>query len=526
MPARKPRNAVAKRPSRSRKAEAKGEVQHARGERAVPASAAPSLTEGKPKAPREVTPVSSQHQSRVFVLDRHGKPLMPCHPARARQLLAKGRARVHRLTPFVIRLIDRTVDQSALQPVEILLDPGSKTTGLAIVRTSETVDQTTGEIRTDRHVLHLAEVTHRGAAVRDVLTSRAAFRRGRRSRSLRYRAPRFDNRVRPQGWLPPSLRSRADNVEGWTRRFQRWAPLVGAQVETVRFDTQALERPGIAGAEYQQGDLAGYEVREFLLERDGRRCAYCDAEHVPLQVEHVVARARGGSDRTSNLTLACDPCNQAKGSRPIEEFLARDPERLKRIKARLKISLRDAAAVNATRYEIRRRIAALGLPVQSWSGGRTKWNRSRLSPETHGVPKAHCLDAACVGVVDALHGWRMDVLEIKAMGRGAYQRTRLTKHGFPRGYLMRTKTVQGFRTGDTVKAVVPTGKKAGVHTGRVAVRASGSFNIQSKAGVVQGISHRHCRILARGDGYGYHRRSDTVAPASATKTEGGLSSPA
>lgn len=115
----------------------------------------------------------------------------------------------------------------------------------------------------------------------------------------------------------------------------------------------------------------------------------------------------------------------------------------------------------------------------------------------------HALDAACVGDVDAVEGWQQPVLQIKATGRGSYQRTRLTKHGFPRGYLTRSKRVQGFQTGDRVRAVVPSGKKAGTHTGRVAVRAAGSFNLQTPQGVVQGIHHRHCTLIQRADGYGY-----------------------
>ena len=97
-------------------------------------------------------------------------------------------------------------------------------------------------------------------------------------------------------------------------------------------------------------------------------------------------------------------------------------------------------------------------------------------------------------------------MTLTAAGRGTYKRTRLTADGFPRGYLMRQKQVQGFRTGDLVRAAVSTGKKTGIHLGRVAVRASGSFNIQTAAGVVQGIHHRHCRRLQRGDGYGYHQQ--------------------
>ena len=114
------------------------------------------------------------------------------------------------------------------------------------------------------------------------------------------------------------------------------------------------------------------------------------------------------------------------------------------------------------------------LPVELASGGRTKFNRCTL-----GIPKTHALDAACVGKMQAIQNWQQPTLTIKATGRGSYQRTRLNKFGFPRGYLMRNKRVHGFGTGDMVRADVPTGLKAGTHTGRVAIRASGSFNIQS-----------------------------------------------
>jgi hypothetical protein len=65
------------------------------------------------------------------------------------------------------------------------------------------------------------------------------------------------------------------------------------------------------------------------------------------------------------------------------------------------------------------------------------------------------------------------------------------------------KRIKGFQTGDMVSADVPKGKKMGLHIGRVAVRASGSFNIQTAAGVVQGISHKYCKLIQRADGYGY-----------------------
>jgi hypothetical protein len=249
--------------------------------------------------------------------------------------------------------------------------------------------------------------------------------------------------------------------------------------------------------EYQQGELLGYEVREYLLEKWGRACVYCGAKGVQLEVDHIRPRSKSGSDRVSNHTLACHSCNQTKGNRDVREFVT-DPAHLVRILKQAKAPLRDAAAVNSTRWALHRELKSTGLPLESSTGGRTKFNRARLD-----VPKSHALDAACVGELTTLHGWRVPTLVIKATGRGAYKRTRLTKHGFPRGYLMRSKRVHGFQTGDRVIAVALTGKKAGRYVGRVAVRATGSFNIQTPEGVVQGISHRHFRLVQRADGYGY-----------------------
>jgi hypothetical protein len=289
-----------------------------------------------------------------------------------------------------------------------------------------------------------------------------------------------------------------DNVLSWVDRYRRLAPVTGVSIERVRFDMQALETPDIEGVQYQQGELVGYEIREYLLEKNGRCCAYCGVKDVPLQVKHIRPKVLGGSDRISNLTLACQPCNQRKGSQRVEDFLADKPEVLKRVLARAKAPLDGAAAVNATRRAIVVALRATGLPVEASSGGRTKWNRSRL-----GVPKSHALDATCVGAVGEVVDWQVPVLSIKPMGRGSYQRTRVTADGFPRGYLMRRKSAHGFQTGDIVRADVPKGKRMGVHVGRVAVRANGNFNIQTASGTVTDISYRHCRIIHRVDGYAY-----------------------
>ena len=294
------------------------------------------------------------------------------------------------------------------------------------------------------------------------------------------------------------MRHRVETTLSWVRRLQKLAPVTAISQELVRFDAQALQNTEISGVEYQQGTLAGYEVREYLLEQWGRACAYCGAMNVPLQIEHIVPKAKGGSDRVSNLTLACASCNDKKKAKDVREFLVHDPQRLAKILAQAKRPLHDAAAVNSTRWALYRTLASTGLPVEAASGGRTKYNRLRL-----GIAKTHALDAVCVGTVDAVFKWNRPTLQIKATGRGSYQRTRLDRFGFPRGYLTRRKRHFGFQTGDLVRVEVPKGKKAGTYVGRVAVRASGSFNLQTGTEVIQGISHRYCTLLQRADGYGY-----------------------
>ena len=420
----------------------------------------------------------------VLVLDKRKQPLMPCSEKRARLLLERGKAVVAHRHPFTIRLKDRA--GGTTQPVRVKLDPGSRVSGIALAR----------EKHHEHHVLWLGEVQHRGERITKALDARRARRRRRRSQ-LRYRPARFSNRTRPAGWLAPSLQHRVDTLTSWVTRLRRFAPVTAISMELARFDTQKMQSPEITGVQYQQGTLAGYEVREYLLEKWGRACAYCGAQNTPLEIEHVHPRSRGGSDRVSNLTLACRACNQRKGNQDAREFV-RDPARLDRILTRAKAPLRDAAAVNSTRWALHERLKRSGLPVETASGGHTKFNRSRQD-----IPKTHALDAANVGEFSALHAWRVPTLSIRTTGRGAYQRTRLNRHGFPRGYLTRHKRVHGFQTGDHARAIIPTGKNAGTHEGRVALRASGSFNLQTRTTTIQGIHRRHCRLLQRADGYGY-----------------------
>ena len=436
----------------------------------------------------------------VFVLDRTGKALMPCCEKRARLFLERGRARVHRVLPFVIRLTDRSSDTCAFHALRLKLDSGSKTTGIALVR----------EFNGGIAVLNFFELLHRGRQISEALTARWNMRRARRSRHTRYRSPRFLNRCKAKGWLAPSLQHRVVTIMAWVRRVCRWAPVCALSTELVRFDMQALEHPEISGVASQHGTLAGYELREYLLAKWSRKCMYCDRQGVPLQVEHIHARANGGTNRPSNLGIACQSCNQKKAARDIRELLEKDPARLARILAQAKQPLKDAAAVNATRWALLNSLKTTALAVEASSGGRTKYNRCRLD-----LPKTHALDAACVGAVEAITQWQRPTLAIKATGRSVYQRTRLDKYGFPRGYLMRHKSFKGFQTGDTVRGTVTSGKKVGSYLGRIAVQASGNFNLQNGKNVAQGISYRYCAMVQRADGYGYSFNKDSKLKASA-----------
>ena len=435
--------------------------------------------------------------SKVFVIDTKKQPLNPVHPGRARILLTEGKAAVFKRYPFTL-VLKCAVEMPQTQPLRLKLDPGSKTTGTALV------NDASGE------VVAAFELTHRGQSIKKSLDSRRGVRRSRRQRKTRYRKPRFRNRRnKKQGWLPPSLESRIANMLTWVRRFARITPIAAISMELVKFDMQLMEYPEISGVEYQQGTLQGFEVREYLLQKWGRKCTYCGTENVPLQIEHIYPRAKGGSNRVSNLCLACEPCNTAKGTQDIREFLAKKPDRATQILAQAKTSLQDAAAVNATRLALYHHLTALGLPVECGSGGLTKFNRT-----TRALAKTHWLDAACIGksTPETLQIKGVVPLQIRANGHGCRQMCLMDKHGFPRTKPKAKKFKHSFRTGDIVRALVPTPlKNAGVHVGRMSAKASGGFTIATPHGNVTDIGKAYCHILQRRDGYGYLQKKGEAA---------------
>lgn len=360
----------------------------------------------------------------VFVLNADKTFLNMVHPKRARKLLNQQKAAVLRTYPFVI-ILKQQVIKPSLKEYFLKIDPGSLGTGFAIQCGAE--------------IIFRMELEHRGEQIKSDLQKRSGFRRGRRSRNLRYRKERFNKR-KQHGWLAPSLMHRVLTTETWIKRFSRFCPIVSIEIEQVRFDTQKLTNPEISGVEYQQGTLWGYEVREYLLEKWGRECAYCGVKNVYLEVEHIVPKSKGGSDRVGNLTVSCQSCNQGKGDKNISEFL-NDRHKLEKILSQASQPLKDAAAVNSTRSKIVDVAKKHSNNVNTWTGGRTKMNRVKQD-----LPKHHSIDAACVGESgENIKMLTEQALIVKAKGHGNRQSRRVNDKGFP---VLLTETCQ--KTGNKI----------------------------------------------------------------------------
>lgn len=420
----------------------------------------------------------------VFVLDSNDNPLMPCDEKRAAQLLRSGQAVAIRRAPFVIKL-PNYAPAGERPALRLKLDPGSRITGLALLA--------------GPRVIWLGELEHR-KNIKSKLDDRRSIRRSRRSRHTRYRASRFDNRKRSEGWLAPSLEARVNQIMNAITKLRRYAPINALSMELVKFDTQKLENPEISGIEYQQGELFGYELRAYLQEKFLHKCAYCakadyDNPGLRFEVDHVIPRSRGGTNKVSNLVYACEPCNKSKGNMSAAEFGHPEVSKLARA------SLKDAAAVNSVRWRLFNRLKDTGLELETGTGGRTKFNRARL-----GLPKAHCIDAACVGesTPEKVIGQLPRYYETwKATGRGSRQIMQPNAYGFPRQYRSRTKRINGFTTGDIVRL---TGGKYVGKVGRLVARAKGPYITQVGEKGRLSCSYGKLQLIQRTDGWEYSKK--------------------
>ena len=357
----------------------------------------------------------------VPVIDASGQPLAPCHPARARKLLRRGRAVPHhRYDVFGIRLVDKTVPPDEIHRATLAVNPGAEHTGLAVYRQSDTGY---------RKVLLTLQVDHRGNQVKHRMEQRRNYRHARRSR-IRHREPRFLNRKRLPGWLPPSVKSRLANITTWIDRLLKLVAVDCIIVETLQFDIQRLANPDIRGVAYQQGPLFQTTLRAFVYHRDGGKCQYCGkrpGKDNPLTLDHIVPRAAGGTDRPDNITTACRRCNLAKADQPVEQFLSRRPAALARIRAQLKKPLASASHLNVIIPTLIGLLCDEGHTVREWDAAATAANR-----QLHQVDKSHANDAALLGYCTAVTNLPAPLV-FKATGHGRRQRMMPDKYGTPRG---------------------------------------------------------------------------------------------
>ena len=424
----------------------------------------------------------------VLVLSNTKKPLMPCCPARARELLTKGKAAVYRHQPFTIILKNR--EDGDVQETELKLDPGSKTTGIAVV----------SEAKRGNKCLIGINLEHRGQQIRDSLLKRSQQRHSRRHRKIRFRSARFNNRTKPKGWLAPSIKHRVLTTQTWIKRLMKWIPISSIAIEIAKFDTQKMMNPDIQGKEYQEGDLFEYEIKEYLLFKYNHTCQYCKgASKDPiLEKEHKIPRSRGGSNKLSNLTLACRRCNLDKRNKTLAEWVEHltffkgklNHIRIPNIKKVIKEangSLKDAAVMNAVRYRIGELCKTLGIPVSFSFGAKTKFNRSKQK-----YRKDHWIDAACVGLSGESVYISEDhsCLTVKCMGHGSRRMVRPDKNGFPSTKPKGFSTAFGFSTGDLVRfrnSIL-----------RIAIRTDGIFDGDDKR-----FSYKKCKLIQKNDGYKY-----------------------
>ena len=226
-----------------------------------------------------------------------GQALMPCSQRKARLLLKQGKANIIGYKPFTIQLTYATGE--AKQDIHVGIDEGARHIGIAITSKNKVLAKGEVELRQDVHSL---------------LTTRAMYRRDRRNRKTRYRQPRFLNRKRKDGWLPPSVEGKLNANFFWIDKFCSLVPNPILHIEVGKFDIAKMINHSIKGAEYQQGQCAGYyDVRYFVFDRDNYTCQVCGkSKGKVLHTHHIRYKSLGGTDRADNLITVCTECHTGK----------------------------------------------------------------------------------------------------------------------------------------------------------------------------------------------------------------------
>jgi len=356
----------------------------------------------------------------VFILNCHGKPLMPCQPRKARLLLQEGKAKVIKRIPFTLQLLYGSSGYT--QQVALGIDAGTQHIGV-----SATTEQT---------VLFEAHV-HLRTDIQTVIATRRQFRRGRRSRKTRYRQARYRHRKKPQGWLAPSVEHKVAAHLKAIEVVQAILPISNTTIEVAQFDLQKIRHPDIEGTDYQQGPQLGFwNVREYVLFRDGHRCQWCQgtSKDPVLNVHHIESRKTGGNSPDNLITL-CESCHDLIHRTHQEQKIQRRSQRF-----------RDATQMGIIRWRIYQEARQRFGQVHLTYGYLTKHTRIE-----QGLEKSHMVDARCISghpLAISAGDWYL----IKRVRRNNRQLHKATiRRGGQRQRNTAPKQVHGFRLFDCVE---------------------------------------------------------------------------
>lgn len=290
---------------------------------------------------------------------------MPCSPRKARILLKQKKAKVVKRTPFTIQLLYGSSGYK--QPISLGVDAGTKHVGLSATTKNQVLLEAEVQLRTD---------------IQELLATRRQFRRSRRNRNTRYRKARFLNRKKPDGWLAPSIQHKVDSHIKLVKWVHSLLPITHITVEVAQFDTQKIKNPDIQGVAYQQGEQLGFwNVREYVLYRDGHTCQWCKGKSKDpvLNVHHIESRKTGG-DSPSNLITLCKTCHDMIHREGLEHEIQRRFS-----------SLKDASHMTVMRWFTWNGLKKVYPHANITYGYITKCIRI-----ANGLPKSHMVDARCI----------------------------------------------------------------------------------------------------------------------------------
>ena len=413
----------------------------------------------------------------TYILNCHGKPLMPCPPRTARLLLKAGKAKIVKMEPFTLQLLYGSSGYT--QEVSLGVDAGTRHIGVSAT--------------TEKTVLFEAEV-HPRTDIQELLATRRQFRRSRRSRKTRYRKAKFLNRRKQANWLAPSVQHKVEVHLKAIRLVHKLLPVSKTTIEVAQFDLQKIQHPEIEGKQYQEGpQLDFWNVREYVLWRDFHQCQWCKgkSEDPILNVHHIESRKTGG-DRPDNLITLCETCHELIHQTRQEHKIERRSN-----------GLRDATQMGVIRWKIYEQAKALLPEIHLTYGYITKQTRIE-----HELEKSHLVDARCISGHPLAHP-DGTVYLMKFVRRNNRQLHKATiRRGGKRQKNTAPKYVQGFRLFDCVR-----------YQGRVCFvfgrRSSGYFDLRRLDGrkISASASHKQLKVVQRASACLVERMAATpVAP--------------